>query len=66
MSGPKVVVDRQLCAGYANCIGAAPDVFDLDKSDIAVVIDAADLSAHRDLIERAIRVCPAKAITLVD
>ena len=33
----KVVVDRDRCEGNAVCVGIAPDLFDLDDEDYAVV-----------------------------
>lgn len=63
----KIEIDRDLCSGYANCLDAAPEVFDVDDKDIAIVIArAADLEAHRTAIERAVKLCPLNAITVVD
>jgi len=61
----RVFVDRDLCSGYANCLDAAPEVFDLDERDVAFVAADVDvLSAHRAAIERAVKVCPVGAITI--
>ena len=34
-----VTVDRGLCIGSGDCVDTAPDVFQLDEEDKAVVID---------------------------
>ena len=57
-------VVRELCAGYANCLDVAPDLFDLDDDDIAIVLVADHDDDQRDLLERAVRRCPARAIVL--
>ena len=33
----RVIVDRDRCEGNAVCLGIAPDIFDLDDEDYAVV-----------------------------
>ncbi|MEZ5263637.1 MAG: ferredoxin [Acidimicrobiia bacterium] len=64
MSGWRVVVDRDRCQGYANCLDAAPDVFDLDEHDIAVVLTERFDDAEHDRLERAVRRCPVAALRL--
>lgn len=63
----RVAVDLTLCQGYANCIGVAPQVFDLDDSGQAVLLkaeldDPADITAA----EAAIPLCPVAAVTIED
>ena len=61
----RIVIDRELCSGYANCLDAAPEVFDMDDHDIAVVIASDDaLEGQRAAIERAVKLCPLSAITI--
>jgi ferredoxin len=62
----RVEVDRALCRGYANCLDAAPDVFDLGDDDIAIVTGPDFPEARRAELERAAQRCPVKAITLSD
>ena len=65
MTKIRVSVDRDLCAGYANCLDAAPEVFALDEQDIALVTADADaLAGQRAAIERAVKLCPVGAITI--
>lgn len=60
-----VSVDPNVCQGYACCVMTAPTVFDLDEeAGKAVVIQASPGDDMRDLVEKAVRGCPAHAITL--
>jgi ferredoxin len=59
-----VEIIRELCAGYANCLDVAPDVFDLDEHDIAVVRNHDYSVDQRERLEHAARRCPAKAIVV--
>lgn len=58
----RVGVVRDLCIGAANCVAAAPTVFELDAEDKAVVLDP-DSVGEEDLW-RAAKSCPTKAIVL--
>ena len=62
----RVVVERDRCRGYANCLDAAPDVFDLDDHDIAVTGADRYPAARRHELERAVDRCPARALRLED
>jgi ferredoxin len=55
-----VEVDRNLCIGSADCVDTAPDVFELDDEDKAVVIDP-DGAPFDDVLEAA-QNCPVTAI----
>lgn len=59
-----VAVDRELCVGFAECVKAAPTVFQLDDENIAVVLDPESVSA--ETLREAAEVCPVDAITLYD
>lgn len=58
----KIVVDRDKCQGIGACVGAAPDVFELDKEGKAIVIKAD--GADEETILLAAEACPLEAITL--
>jgi ferredoxin len=62
----RVIVDRGRCQGYANCLDAAPDAFDLDEHDIAVVRRQRFGASERERLDRAVRRCPAQALHLED
>jgi ferredoxin len=58
----RVEVDRDRCEGNAVCVGIAPDLFELDDEDYAVVkVDQvpADLE---DAAEQSIAECPRAAL----
>jgi len=63
----RVSVDLARCQGYANCLSAAPDVFDLDdESGLAVVLVDDPPPASYDGVRRAARMCPVAAILVED
>lgn len=58
----KIIVDREKCQGIGACVGAAPDVFEVDAENKAIVIDAE--GADKDTIILAAEACPLEAIVL--
>ena len=60
----KIKIDREKCTGVANCVGIAPDVFELDDENKAVIIDIS--SADEDTLWRAAKGCPKDAIIIED
>jgi ferredoxin len=58
----RVIVDRDRCEGNAVCLGIAPDVFDLDDEDYAVVKTDPVPSDQEELVEQAIAECPRAAL----
>jgi ferredoxin len=56
----EVEVDRGLCIGSGDCVDTAPDVFQLDEEDKAVVVDP-DGAPLDDVLDAA-RNCPVRAI----
>ena len=56
----EITVDRALCIGSGDCVDTAPDVFQLDDEDKAMVVDP-DGASVDDVIEAA-RNCPVSAI----
>jgi ferredoxin len=59
----QVTVDRSLCIGSADCVDTAPDVFQLDEEDKAVVVDPDGASV--DDVLTAAGNCPVSAIFVV-
>jgi ferredoxin len=59
----EISVDRALCIGSGDCVDTAPDVFQLDEEDKAVVVDAD--GAPLDEVIDAARNCPVSAIFVV-
>jgi ferredoxin len=58
-----VRVDRSLCIGSADCVDTAPDVFQLDDEDKAVVVDPD--GAPFDDVMTAAQNCPVSAIFVI-
>jgi ferredoxin len=58
-----VTVDRSLCIGSGDCVDTAPNVFQLDEEDKAVVVDPDGASV--DEIVQAAGNCPVSAIFVV-
>jgi ferredoxin len=62
----QVRANVRICEGFANCVTAAPDLFDIDDDDRVIVLQA-DLDAtERAWVEEAIRSCPVAALTIAD
>ncbi|MFV9635060.1 ferredoxin [Mycobacterium neumannii] len=62
----RVVVDRDRCEGNAFCVKYAPEVFELDDDDYAVVVAdpvPPEFAAHA---AKAVDECPRAAITRHD
>jgi len=62
----RVEVDHDRCEGNAVCVGIAPDLFDLDDEDYAVVTADPIPADHEDVAERAIAECPRAALIRKD
>lgn len=58
----RVIVDRDRCEGNAVCLGIAPDIFDLDDEDYAVVKLDPIPADQEQLAEQAIAECPRAAL----
>jgi ferredoxin len=59
----EVRVERALCIGSGDCVDTAPDVFQLDEEDRAVVVDP-DGAAVDDVLDAAYN-CPVSAIFVI-
>jgi ferredoxin len=62
----KVVIDWDRCEGNALCAKAAPAVFRVDENDQMQVILDAPPEEMRARVERAVRACPKRAISIVE
>ena len=60
----KIVVDRDVCIGAAPCVTIAPNVFQLDEKNIAVVVDPKGSSDEQIFL--AAQACPVQAILIFD
>jgi len=57
-----IKADLDLCQGYANCVVAADDAFDIDDDGLVVLLRADVPESERARIEEAARTCPASAL----
>ena len=60
----KVSVDRDLCIGVGNCTAIAPEAFELDEENKAVVIHP--MTVDEDIVMSAAESCPENAIIVED
>jgi ferredoxin len=58
----RVEVDHDRCEGNAVCVGIAPDLFDLDDEDYAVVKSDPVPGDQVELAEQSIAECPRAAL----
>jgi ferredoxin len=62
----KVVVDRDRCEANQACMRAAPEVFHVDDADQLHVLVARVTPELLSKVERAVRACPKRALSLVE
>lgn len=63
----QVHVDLERCTGTANCVVAAPQVFDIaDDADQVRVLVAEVPTDLRAAVGNAVRMCPQGALTMTD
>ena len=62
----QVRANVRICEGFANCVVAAPDLFDLDDDDKVIVLEGNLDGGERARVEEAIRSCPVSALTIAD
>lgn len=58
----RVVIDRDLCVGFGDCVDEAPEAFGLDDDGIAIFVDPECVERARLL--RACDACPVDAISV--
>lgn len=62
----KAVVDRTLCEDNGICVGAAPEIFDLDDGGRLVVAEEHPPEQRRRTLEDAVMICPVQALSIDD
>ena len=62
--GLRVVIDRDQCVGFGDCVKEAPAGFKLDEEAIAAFVTPEIV--ERDRLLRACDACPVDAITVWD
>jgi ferredoxin len=61
---PRLKADFGACQGYANCVDAAPQVYDIDDDGVVVLVREEITEEERPRIEEAARSCPVNALTI--
>lgn len=61
----KVKILRDVCIGAANCVAVAPEAFELDEKQIAVLKESWKDTPDEKLLEAA-ESCPVAAIIIED
>lgn len=64
MAKYKIEIDRETCIGDQLCCGEAPETFDMDEDDKAIVTNPEGNSPEE--IVCAAKCCPVDAIKLTD
>lgn len=59
----RVAVNRDRCEGNAFCVNIAPEVFQLDDDEYAVVMTDPVPVEQEALVKQAIEACPRKALS---
>ncbi|SFH12848.1 ferredoxin [Streptomyces mirabilis] len=63
---PLLKADLAACQGYANCVIAAPDTYDLDDDGVVVLLKTEITDEDLPRVREAARSCPASALTIED
>lgn len=62
--GLRVVIDRDQCVGFGDCVKEAPEGFRLDDETVAAFVSPE--AVERERLLRACDSCPVDAITVYD
>lgn len=62
----RIKVDFDLCQGHANCMGEAPEVFEVDDDGFLTVLQEEPPERLREQVELAVKYCPTGALSLED
>ena len=57
-----ISIDRQLCQGHSMCMGEAPELFQVDASGVAHILQEKPDMALLEKAQQAARFCPNQAI----
>lgn len=64
VDGLRIRIDRTLCVGFGECVGAAPQAFALDGEDLVVFVKPEEVP--REQLLQACDACPVDALTVWD
>lgn len=60
----RIIVDFDLCQGHANCMGEAPEVFQVDDRGFLEILQEEPPEELREAVELAVQYCPTSALSL--
>lgn len=60
----RVVIERDLCVGFAQCVDLAEDAFELDDDETVAFVSPEE--SGRERLLEACRVCPVEALKVFD
>ncbi|MDV6979087.1 ferredoxin [Mycobacterium intracellulare] len=63
---PTIKADLGACQGYANCVAAADEYFDVDDDGVVVLLVTDVAESDRARVEEAARSCPVSALRVED
>jgi ferredoxin len=64
-AGMEIHVDAGKCLAYGNCVGLAPDHFDLPAgASVVVVLKRTIAEDETEDLDEAVRSCPARALSI--
>jgi len=58
--------DFEICQGYANCVIAAPQIYDIDDDGTVVLLKSEISDAERAAVDEAVQGCPVSALSVED
>jgi ferredoxin len=64
VAGLRIVIDRDQCVGFGDCVKEAPEGFMLDDDTVAIFVQPE--AVERERLVRACDACPVDAITVYD
>jgi ferredoxin len=61
----RIKVDADLCQGHGVCQSEAPEVFDVDREILQVIVkDEHPPESLREKVNAAVRYCPTRALAV--
>ncbi|MFM9444356.1 ferredoxin [Streptomyces acidiscabies] len=60
----RVTADRDRCVGAAQCVLAAPAVFDQDDEGLVAPLTVEPAEGDRPAVRQAVGLCPSSAIRI--
>ena len=60
----KIKADFSLCKSHANCMGEAPEVFEVDDKGFLNILQEEPSEDLREKVEHAVASCPTGALSI--